>query len=59
MREVLAATPGLVGGEVERWSDRPVTKFERKGVAAGRSITDFAFQRTATAATGSGEPAAG
>ena len=25
------------GGVVERWAERPVTKFERKGVAAGRA----------------------
>lgn len=46
MRDVLDATPGLRGGEVGRWSERPVTKFERKGVAAGRTIADFAYQRT-------------
>jgi tRNA (guanine-N7-)-methyltransferase len=46
MLEVLTAEPGLEGGVVERWDERPVTKFERKGVAAGRSITDLAFRRT-------------
>ena len=33
------------GGVVERWEERPVTKFERKGVAAGREITDLAYRR--------------
>ena len=46
MREVLDAEPALEGGVVERWSERPVTKFERKGVAAGRDITDLAYRRT-------------
>jgi tRNA (guanine-N7-)-methyltransferase len=46
MRAVLDATPGLAGGPVPRWADRPVTKFERKGVAAGRSITDLHYTRT-------------
>ena len=30
---------------VPRWEERPVTKFERKGIAAGRAITDFAYRR--------------
>lgn len=46
MRAVLDATPGLVGGPVARWVDRPVTKFERKGVDAGRTITDLLYTRT-------------
>lgn len=45
MREVLDAEPLLVGGAVERWAERPVTKFERKGLAAGRSITDLCYRR--------------
>jgi tRNA (guanine-N7-)-methyltransferase len=45
MVEVLDAEPALVGGVVERWTDRPVTKFERKGVNAGRSITDLCYTR--------------
>ena len=31
------------GGVTDRWDERPVTKFERKGLAAGRSITDLAY----------------
>ena len=46
MREVLDAEPALEGGPVERWAERPVTKFERKGVEAGRDITDLAYRRT-------------
>ncbi len=45
MAEVLDAEPLLEGGVVERWSERPVTKFERKGLAAGRAITDLAYRR--------------
>lgn len=45
MVEVLDAEPQLTGGVVERWAERPVTRFERKGLAAGRSITDLAYRR--------------
>jgi tRNA (guanine-N7-)-methyltransferase len=45
MVEVLDGEPGLEGGVVERWDERPVTKFERKGLAAGRTITDLAYRR--------------
>ena len=45
MVEVLDAEPGLEGGVVPRWEERPVTKFERKGLAAGREITDLAYRR--------------
>lgn len=45
MVEVLDAEPLLDGGVVERWAERPVTKFERKGIAAGRPITDLAYVR--------------
>ncbi len=43
MQEVLAAEPGLAGGRVPRWGDRPVTRFERKGIEAGREIVDLAY----------------
>jgi tRNA (guanine-N7-)-methyltransferase len=45
MVEVLDAEPLLTGGTVERWGERPLTKFERKGLAAGRVITDLAYVR--------------
>lgn len=45
MVEVLDAQPRLTGGVVERWSDRPVTKFERKGLEEGRAITDLRYVR--------------
>lgn len=45
MVAVLDGVPTLSGGPAERWADRPVTKFERKGVAAGRQITDLTYRR--------------
>lgn len=45
MRTVLDAEPALVGGEVERWAERPVTRFERKGLEAGREIVDLCYTR--------------
>ncbi len=47
VRAVLDATPGLAGGVAPRWEERPVTKFERKGLAAGRTITDLRYERVA------------
>lgn len=45
MVEVLDAEPLLEGGRTERWAERPVTKFERKGLAAGREIADLRYVR--------------
>ena len=45
MAEVLDAEPLLEGRRVERWAERPVTRFERKGLERGREITDFAYVR--------------
>ena len=45
MREVLDAEPRVSGGVVERWADRPGTKFERKGLAVDREITDLRYVR--------------
>jgi tRNA (guanine-N7-)-methyltransferase len=44
MEAVLDAEPGLVGGRTDRWAERPVTRFERKGLAAGRAIVDLTYQ---------------
>lgn len=33
------------GGYAQRWPERPVTKFEQRGVDAGRAIFDLAFRR--------------
>jgi tRNA (guanine-N7-)-methyltransferase len=46
MIEVLDAEPGLTGGRVARWADRPVTKFERKGLAVDRDIVDLEYRAT-------------
>lgn len=43
--EVLGAEAAFTGGRVGRWSERPVTKFERKGIAADREIADFTYRR--------------
>lgn len=45
MQDVLDAEPALEGGVVERWAERPVTKFERKGLEVGREITDLLYRR--------------
>ena len=45
IREVLAAEPALEGGPIERWSERPSTRFERRGIAAGRPLADFCYRR--------------
>lgn len=45
IQQVLDAEPRLEGGIVPRWEERPVTKFERKGLAVGRTITDLAYTR--------------
>ncbi len=45
MCEVLDAEPLLEGGLVERWADRPVTKFESKGLEAGRRIVDLSYRK--------------
>ncbi|NUU24351.1 MAG: tRNA (guanosine(46)-N7)-methyltransferase TrmB [Streptomycetaceae bacterium] len=48
MLEVLAAQPGLVNttsGYAERPTHRPVTKFEQRGLDAGRPIADLIFRR--------------
>lgn len=52
MLEVLSADPGLVNahnGFAPRPAWRPVTKFERRGVAEGRRIFDLEFHRSAAA----------
>lgn len=44
-RRVCDAEPRLVGGVVERPEWRPVTRYERKGLAAGRAVTDLLYRR--------------
>lgn len=48
MLETLAADPGLSNahrGYAPRPADRPVTKFERRAIAAGRTVLDLEFRR--------------
>jgi len=45
MAEVLDAEPGLEGGPVERWEERPLTRFERRGLREGRPVADFCYRR--------------
>lgn len=53
MREVLDACPGLIneyassGGWAPRPDSRPITKFEARGLAAGRPVADLAYRRIA------------
>ncbi|KQV72610.1 tRNA (guanine-N7)-methyltransferase [Nocardioides sp. Root122] len=46
MISVLDAEPTLEGGRVERWDERPMTRFERKGRDVGRDITDLLYRRS-------------
>ncbi|GGF43140.1 tRNA (guanine-N(7)-)-methyltransferase [Marmoricola endophyticus] len=52
MREVLDAEPLLEGGVVPRWEARPLTRFERRGVEAGRGIVDLSYRRTTAGGSG-------
>lgn len=45
MVEAMAAVPVLRGGVAERWADRPLTRFERRGLAAGRAPVDLCYTR--------------
>jgi tRNA (guanine-N7-)-methyltransferase len=50
MRQVLDAQAGLVdehpGGWAPRWPDRPLTRFEGRGLDAGREVRDLSYLRT-------------
>lgn len=49
MRRVLDAEPDLVnlhpGGWAPRWDARPLTRFEQRGVEAGRRVRDLTYRR--------------
>jgi tRNA (guanine-N7-)-methyltransferase len=47
MRQVCDAEPRLSGGVVERPDWRPLTRFEQRGLDAGRSPTDLLYVRSA------------
>jgi tRNA (guanine-N7-)-methyltransferase len=42
---VLGVEPLLAGGRSDRWADRPRTRFERRGVRAGRPPVDLTYRR--------------
>lgn len=46
MAAVGAAEARLGGGVVDRPHDRPLTRFERRGLDAGRTVTDLHYVRT-------------
>ena len=55
MLRALTEEPGLanmVASDAPRDPQRPVTKFERRAIAAGRTVRDFAFCRLLAAAEG-------
>ena len=45
MRAVLDPEPLLSGGVTERWEERPLTRFERRGLDEGRTVTDLTYRR--------------
>ncbi len=45
MVEVLDAEPRLEGGVTDRWDERPLTRFERRGLDADRPVTDLCYRR--------------
>jgi tRNA (guanine-N7-)-methyltransferase len=56
MVAVLDAEPLLERGDdvpAPRWEDRPVTRFERRGIRAGSPITDLTYRRRARVSGGS------
>jgi tRNA (guanine-N7-)-methyltransferase len=48
MIEALDGDTMLIGGVVERPNRRPVTKFEKRGIDAGRPIIDLIYTRTSS-----------
>ena len=40
-----ALLENVYDGPAPRWADRPVTRFERRGIEAGRAITDLTYRR--------------
>jgi len=58
-REVLDAEPGLepCPESSGRWEPRPVTKYEARGLAAGRAIADLCYRRVGGETRGTGDTA--
>jgi tRNA (guanine-N7-)-methyltransferase len=47
--DVLDRHPGFVRESGERWAERPVTRFEQRGLDAGRTIADLGYRRVRSA----------
>lgn len=45
MLEVLSAEPLLAGGAIERPADRPLTRFESRGLRLGHAVADFEYRK--------------
>jgi tRNA (guanine-N7-)-methyltransferase len=45
IREVLDGEPSLSGGVIDRPATRPVTRFERQGLAKAHRVTDLLYRR--------------
>jgi tRNA (guanine-N7-)-methyltransferase len=45
MRRLCDGRPELTGGPVDRPPERPLTRYEQKGLAAGRTVTDLCYVR--------------
>ncbi|MEK9810960.1 MAG: tRNA (guanosine(46)-N7)-methyltransferase TrmB, partial [Candidatus Nanopelagicales bacterium] len=45
INEVVGGCPRWTGGIIEHPELRPVTRYERRGMAAGRESTDLLFER--------------
>ena len=59
MRDTLDAEPLLTGGVTPRYANRPLTRFERRGMDAGRPITDLTYRRNGEPSPRLGGPTAG
>ena len=42
---VLDEEPSLTGGPTERWTERPLTRFERRAIEEDRPVVDFVYRR--------------
>ena len=51
MEQACGAEARLVGGVVERPEERPLTRFERRGIDEGRAAIDLLYRRVDAAAT--------
>jgi len=45
MQLVCDAHPGLTGGSIPRPPERPLTRYEQKGMEAGHTVVDFWYKR--------------